>query len=35
MALPVYQAQLLEKMLQLARLEDAIEAREVNTNGQD
>jgi hypothetical protein len=35
MALQDYQAQLLEKMLQLARLEDAIEAREGNTNGQD
>jgi hypothetical protein len=30
-----YQAQLLQKMLELARLEDAIEAREGNTNGQD
>jgi len=35
MALPDYQAQLLEKMLDLARLEDAIEAREGITNGQD
>jgi len=35
MALQDYQAQLLQKMLDLARLEDAIEAREGNTGGQD
>jgi len=35
MGLPDYQAQLLDKILQLARIEDAIEAREENLGVQD